>query len=235
MKLVSQREDWDRVSALLSADWFLPHWHIIGLRADTKTRERIGEGAKTIVMKFMGSAAAYLNVDFSDARLQATRDELFRLVKNESGISIVDALASADSDDNTTMWLLDALTLQAIDESASATAATEELSSDARAAIRAAYSQTEAVDLSNHLERASLQSASAWDRQLRSWSPGQPTWLTDWLFARSFDGTSFKRFWIALKGVLTEAEAARVRNWYAAQAKALADKDTNIALPRWMT
>src|ERR1700688_3261522 len=70
----------DHAAMLLSTDWFVPYWTVIGLEAD-KQKECLQNGCRDIVRQVVGRARDYLT-DFSDDRVERTRNDLRLLVRN---------------------------------------------------------------------------------------------------------------------------------------------------------
>jgi hypothetical protein len=62
----------DQVVMLLSTDWFLPYWSLIGIEADEE-RLCVQKGCRQIVHEVMNGATDYYSVNFSYERLRATR------------------------------------------------------------------------------------------------------------------------------------------------------------------
>jgi hypothetical protein len=71
----------DRLAMLLSADWFMPHWHSIGIRTPLYQREQFSEQCQDIVRRMMGSQAEYWNISFEDSRIRDTYARFFRLTE----------------------------------------------------------------------------------------------------------------------------------------------------------
>lgn len=71
----------DKAAMLLSTDWFSPYWSVIGIEAE-KQRECFRNGCRDIVRQFVGDAETYYLLDFSQGRLERTREDLRQLARS---------------------------------------------------------------------------------------------------------------------------------------------------------
>jgi hypothetical protein len=76
----------DKVVMLLSTDWFLPYWSVVGIEA-TEQKLCVQEGCRQIVHEMVNGATEYYHVNFSDERLRATRQSLRDLATIEAHAS----------------------------------------------------------------------------------------------------------------------------------------------------
>jgi len=126
----------DKVVMLLSADWFFPHWHLIGIFTNDKKKSVLREGCREVVRQIMSSATQYWQTNFSVARVTETRSMLDALLKRcdleEATANRITGLISKEESpiDDGTRWLLVIMTEQLLEGATTAaldTAATEEL------------------------------------------------------------------------------------------------------------
>ncbi|HEY9683404.1 MAG TPA: hypothetical protein V6C86_17630 [Oculatellaceae cyanobacterium] len=62
----------DQIVMLLSTDWFLECWNLLGLDESRSVRLSIQHGCRRVVEQILGSAKSYWNATFSAARLGET-------------------------------------------------------------------------------------------------------------------------------------------------------------------
>jgi hypothetical protein len=70
----------DRVVMLLSTDWFLPYWYLIGIDA-SEPKLCVQKGCRQIVHEVMNGATNYYHTNFSDERFRATRQSICDLTR----------------------------------------------------------------------------------------------------------------------------------------------------------
>ena len=56
----------DRLVMLLSADWFVPYWQLIGIFTDNKRKSLLRDECREIVPQIMSGATQYWYTDFSE-------------------------------------------------------------------------------------------------------------------------------------------------------------------------
>jgi len=64
----------DTAAMLLSTDWFLPFWPLIGI--EVGSQRCLQEGCRKIVLRFMDGAANYYLINFSHERTDSTRQSM---------------------------------------------------------------------------------------------------------------------------------------------------------------
>ena len=67
----------DKLTMLLSTDWFLPHWSIIGIHPGPNAIA-LQQACRDIVRDLIGEAGEYYLVVFTEQRIAATREALVR-------------------------------------------------------------------------------------------------------------------------------------------------------------
>jgi hypothetical protein len=75
----------DKTAMLLSTDWFLPYWSLIGIEAEKK-KHCFQSGCREIVLQVICSVSDYYLVNFSPERLDQTRQAL-RALAHTCGLS----------------------------------------------------------------------------------------------------------------------------------------------------
>ncbi len=105
----------DTLIMLLSTDWFLPYWGLIGMYLEDGPQICVQQGCRDIVQEIVSGRAEYYHVDFSQKRVEATRRAFIALLKNcgaDPGIP-VELLLSNGTDaifEEGTQWLITVLT-----------------------------------------------------------------------------------------------------------------------------
>ena len=62
----------DDLVMLLSTDWFLPYWFVLGIGAEDERKVCVKEGCRKIVKQIMSGAREYWHVSFSEERISET-------------------------------------------------------------------------------------------------------------------------------------------------------------------
>jgi len=116
------RGAFDRLAMLLSADWFRPHWHSIGIRVTLSQCAQFSEQCRDIVRRIMDGQMEYWNISFEESRTIDTYTRFFRLAEqckfDQQDLEILTRIAdesifdSADSADGTLMLSLTQLFTQ---------------------------------------------------------------------------------------------------------------------------
>src|SRR5688572_1251850 len=66
----------DKLSILLSSDWFLPAWNLCGLQSDAKTRLYLQGKCRKVVESFVSPGSTYWEAEFSVKRSELTKNFL---------------------------------------------------------------------------------------------------------------------------------------------------------------
>ncbi len=164
----------DKAAMLLSTDWFLPFWWIIGIEA-TAEKQCLQNGCREIVLDLVGDASNYYQVNFSVSRIAKTRQRLGALTQVcKIGSSAVSAWAELlteqrDRDQlEKTAWMFRVLYQELL--------ADPEVESETKAVlgrVRSRFSLMDALPL----EDACLRSTSGWDEYIRNLTPEHPASL----------------------------------------------------------
>lgn len=72
----------DQTAMLLSTDWFLPHWSLIGIQVAEPSKECFQQGCRDIVLQFIDGVEEYYLINFSEARTEQTRGRMRALVES---------------------------------------------------------------------------------------------------------------------------------------------------------
>ena len=227
-KSTASRFEIDKVAMLLSADWFFPHWHLIGIFAEDNKRSLLREGCREIVRQIMGTATQYWHTNFSAARVNETRAMLEALIKRcdlepVSTNRITSLISREDSPvDNGTRWLLVMMTEQLLDKSVPAaldTAITEQL--------RGGWDELQNLDDIDFQEYC-LNSATTWDRYLRDATPDLPGMLADYVSAIASD-SKFDVLWRFINAKLTARQRHELISWYRSTGQSLTGEPLRLA------
>src|SRR5262249_48972420 len=78
---------WDNFIMLLSADWALEFWPLMGLRLSVEERLKAQSAARNVTKKLLKECKEYWSVNFNDRRIHETRTQ-FRKALIGSGFSL---------------------------------------------------------------------------------------------------------------------------------------------------
>jgi hypothetical protein len=230
----TQRNDVDKLTMLLSTDWFSSYWASIGIVLETKGRAAVQQGCRKIVKQIISGAQEYWLVSFSPERVQQTRlmlQDLFRNVKpGEAVLHRVNALVSgvrvAQVDDGST-WLLTHLTQMLLNDSQEI--ADIKLDLVIKRTVSAAWEQL-MIDLENIDFRAlSEDSQSEWDKYIRSLTPDLPTYLCDYLMISILGESKFEFIWDVVRRQLNAKQRRELLDWYRAAARSVTGGEVTFA------
>ena len=169
----------DKVVFLLSTDWFLPYWSVIGIEAPEQ-KVCIQQGCRQIVHEVMNGATNYYHVNLSDERLRATQQSILELARKcrlgeSSEMSLRDLVDFQPERDQfyKGAWLFRVL--------ANNLANDDQLDATTKLVLERTRSKQAAM---NDLDFKQLcsRSNSAWDKYIRSLTPESPTSLAIFLF-----------------------------------------------------
>lgn len=169
----------DYFAMLLSTDWFLPYWSVVGINA-ADSRTCFQQGCRKVVREMLAGADNYYLISFAAERVAATREALYALAATcqlEAGaihkLKNICAPRSARHDQHRTAWML----AMVLDELLLDT----ELDGDIKAVLQSANQQ---LNFDGEiLQQCCLQSQTPWDTYIRQLTPELPTSLTDWISA----------------------------------------------------
>jgi hypothetical protein len=164
----------DQTAMLLSTDWFAPYWSVIGIEAD-KQKECFQKGCRDIVLQLIGDAGSYYLIDFSQGRIERTRNDLRLLARNcklsEVAITrVYDLAADKCGRDQLekTAWLFRNLHDELLGD--------EELDLQIKSVLAASRRK---FSFANDLkfEEMCLRSSTTWDTYIKSLTPELPASL----------------------------------------------------------
>jgi hypothetical protein len=164
----------DHAAMLLSTDWFAPYWTVIGLEADEQ-KQCLQNGCRDIVRQLVGRARDYYLIDFSDDRIERTRDDLLSLVRHcklgKAAATRVEELAAHKSGRDQlgkTAWLFRNLHDELVND--------QTLDQQIRTALTRSHSKLSFASELN-FEEICLRSSTAWDAYIRNLTPELPASL----------------------------------------------------------
>jgi hypothetical protein len=168
----------DKVVMLLSTDWFLPYWSVIGIEA-AEQKICIQQGCHQIVHEVMNGATNYYHINFSDERLRATRQSIRDLAKKcrlgeSAEMSLENLVDSRPERDQfyKGAWLFRTL--------ANNLANDDQLDAPTKLVLERTRNKLAVMDELD-FEQLCSRSNSIWDNYIRSLTPELPTSLTDFL------------------------------------------------------
>jgi len=166
----------DHAAMLLSTDWFAPHWSVIGIDAEAE-KECFQKGCRDIVRLLINGAAEYYHVDFSNERINRTREGIRSLIRScglsEAAANRLEGIVAHKSGRDQlqkTAWLFRVLNDKLVQD--------EKLEKPIKIVLvhsRRLFSLAYDLDF----EGMSLQSSTEWDKYIRSLTPELPTSLSD--------------------------------------------------------
>jgi hypothetical protein len=168
----------DRVVMLLSTDWFLPYWYLIGIDA-SEQKLCVQKGCRQIVHEVMNGTTNYYHTDFSDERFRATRQSIRDLARKcrlseSSEMGLEDLVDSRPEREQfyKGAWLFQML--------ANNLAIDDQLDATTKLVLEATRKKHSVMDDLN-FEQLCSRSNSEWDNYTRSLTPGSPTSLANFL------------------------------------------------------
>jgi hypothetical protein len=168
----------DKVVMLLSTDWFLPFWSVVGIEA-SQQKLCVQNGCRQIVHEVMNGANNYYHINFSDERLRATRQSIRDLAKKcrlseSSEMSLEDLVDSRPDREQfyKGAWLFQTLAKSLVDD--------DQLDATTKLVFERTRRKHSVMD-DLDFEQLCSRSNSAWDNYTRSLTPELPTSLADFL------------------------------------------------------
>ena len=217
-KLEMKSYELDKLVMLLSSDWFLPYWHVIGIFGDEEEKHSFQDGLREIVQQVMSGATQYWDIDFGVERVKKTRSMLDALLNKckqpQSAVDRISRLISGDESpiDDGTRWLLVSMTEQLLDGSVPAPA----LNAEIKEALRQVWIDSDSIDFTE----LCLASRSNWDQYLRTITPDLPTTLADYVSAIA-NQSKFEILWGFVNAKLTPKARHELFSWYRSTGHAL--------------
>lgn len=220
----------DKLVMLLSADWFLPHWQLIGINAEDGKKPLLQDGCREIVRQIMSGAKQYWEIDFSPERVRKSRSVLEALLRRceleEAAIDRINSLISGQESpiDDGTRWLIVSMTEQLLDNS---TTDGPPLHTAIKEALRKEWRQWHHLGEVDFKELC-LTSTSNWDRYLRSTTPDLPGMLADYVSAIASQ-SKFDVLWGFINAKLTVKQRHELLSWYRSMGQALTGEPLRLA------
>lgn len=218
----------DKLVMLLSADWFFPHWHLIGVFTEDKKKFLLREGFREMVRQIMSDTTQYWETNFSAARVKESRAMLEALLKR---CDLEDVTANRITDlisreelpiDEGTRWLLVSMTEQLLEGSI-----TTPLDTAITEVLRREWDQWQNLDEID-FKRCCLNSTSNWDQYLRNATPDLPTMLADYVSAIA-SNSKFEVLWGFINVNLTVKQRHDLLSWYRSTGQSLTGEPLRLA------
>jgi hypothetical protein len=210
----------DRLVLLLSADWFLPYWHLIGIFMKEKKKSLLREGCREIVRQIMSTATQYYGINFSVARVKESRAMLDALLKRcdleEVSVNRIIGIISKEGSpiDEGTRWLIVCMTEQLLN--GSSTAPLDIAITEGLRRVPDEWNKLDEIDFKKYC----LNSGSTWDQYLRNATPDQPTMLADYLSAIA-SNSKFEVLWGFINVNFTAKQRYELLSWYRSAGQSL--------------
>lgn len=166
----------DQLAMLLSTDWFLPHWALLGIDAGSNAIA-LQQACRHIVRDLIGQASDYYLISFTDKRIAATRDALVRAAVECSlptaGATRIEQICTPkpyrDEQQKTAWVLFDVVGPELLHD--------QQLEPSIRTALIGVQHWFKFDP--ELLERQCLESRTQWDSYIRLLTPEQPSTLCD--------------------------------------------------------
>lgn len=170
----------DKLAMLLSTDWFLPHWSIIGIDP-CSNGIAFQQTFRNIVRDLVGEATDYYLISFTDQRIAATREALVRAAVECSlppgGAMQIEQICTPNpyrDEQHKSAWvLLDIVGPELLQD--------QHLEPTIRTALNGAK-QWFKFD-AELIDRQCVESGTPWDSYIRDLTPDQPSSLSDFVTA----------------------------------------------------
>jgi hypothetical protein len=222
----------DRLVMLLSSDWFLSHWSLIGLSIEEKSKNIIYNGCRILTKEFVGKANKYWLVSFSEDRVKETKENFIRLLESSAikkhdydllMFYVEESLLKEDNDSINSM--LSTINDHFID--------TDEFNQvfEGQENLRIMISNNWMTlgENDNGINTSFEISKSSWDSYLKSLTADIPTYLIDYLSIEILSANKFKIFWLTLKNNLKENEVDFIKSAYKKMADEFMGREITLA------
>ena len=210
----------DKLTMLLSTDWFFDYWDIVGLDIDRPRRLCIRNGLRDIVQEFMSGRPEYWLISFSNERLENTFSVLRKTLKR-CGVedSIVERITLLiDKCDQSGDTFSQALIAHITELLANNDGALPPLESSLQRTVSEMWRQYGYSD-PELFDQLCLESKSDWDRYIRSLTPDLPTMTSDFIMLDMVAPKKVKLLWTSIESVLPPDKRIKLLNWYDTIAK----------------
>jgi len=219
-----KNENLDTLVSLLSTDWFLPHWHVLGISIEDGKRPAFQNGCRDIVRQILGSAKQYWLADFSAERVEKTHS-LFCALLEECHADkrvvehVSELLGEGHSEplENTGWIILSVVEMMAkgtLDESTALDSSLREQ------VMRVWHTIDRNGSCEADFERLCRNSHSAWDTFIRNTTPDLPTRLADYVVSTARTD-KFQAFWAALTASIPLRQRLELGRWLGGVAESM--------------
>lgn len=223
----------DQLVMLLSSDWFLPKWHLLGLGAQPEAKAALQKSCRTLTVEFLDGEVDYWMISFDPARIGRTQANFFAaVVRSKLSVSDVEVLqrianrTEDEENDQRDASLLVSLTL--LLTTSGAEVADESLGERVISAVRSTSRAFE-LDMAS-IAPEWLCSNSEWDKQLREMTADLPEYLADFAQDLVTSSNKFLLFWKALMGKVDTDQRASLVAWYKVTALKLVGQHIELPL-----
>lgn len=224
----------DKLTMLLSTDWFFDYWPVIGLMVPDEGREAIQGVCRIEVERLMGGEESYWHTSFADERITGTRSRLCDAFRNKvADPTVIGSLLGTDSAQHGSIAansssLLSSLTQLIVSDPESGGGL---IGADLQGKLTRAWNISEGINIDFHA--LCEHSQTKWDKYIRSLTSDLPTMLADFLAVEILTRDRFAAFWISLDKGLSSPEKISLIKWYETTATMLTDQ--HFQVPAWMT
>ena len=207
----------DQLIMLLSSDWFLPKWHLLGLEAPPKAKAALQQHCRAMTMELLDGEVNYWMISFDAERIERTQADFFsgalksKLPKFD--IEILGRIADRTKDEENGQHnasLLISLTL--LLTTCPTEAADLPLAPSIISTVRSTSHIFE-LDIKSMATESSC-STSEWDKRLRETTPDLPEYIADFAQDIVTNGNKFFLFWKAVLGNLDTDQKLSLIAWY---------------------
>lgn len=219
--------DQDKLVMLLSSDWFLPYWHLIGIRTAEDNKVLVRDGCRTVVRQIIAGASQYWEADFSPERQQRTRSLLEDVLGTISDRAVLrrvrEILAPSSSDvDGGTRWLLVSMTDRLIRDAGDV----PPLSRDIKEKLSSEWQSFDQIRQSN-FKQLCVSSPSQWDRFLSELTKDLPAMLADYL-SHLVSESRFAVLWGIINSKFDGEQRQKLFAWYRSLGESLTGRLLNL-------
>ena len=225
----------DQLVMLLSTDWFVPYWSLVGLEVDSRRAATFQLGCRDIVKDLVSGAREYWHVSFSNERLRKTKAAFLALAERsqlentaiDNAQLLDDEAPRGRSTKQNSGRVYFALT-QRLLTSDSAMGGSY-LDPSTRDVVRATLAKYDVDNIG--FAEVCLASKSQWDCYVRELTPTQPTYLADYLVGEVLAVKAFDLFWLNVKKQLRPEQLDNLIKRYGATAKTIMGQDIDLPAP----
>lgn len=208
----------DQIVMLLSTDWFLPYWFLIGFDSEDSAKISIQRDCRDVMKRILGDADEYWLISFSEDRLRDTFASLeFSLDKagiaKEAWLDL-QQWALLSNDQLRLGWYIAYLTEALLSNQLG----NDGLLLDPKIKEILLRAQERNADPQISLVELAEESRSSWDSYIKKLTPDQPNYVPEH-FQVLIAARSFRSIWKFVQSKLTEAQKRQLIEWYSKVAK----------------